>query len=493
MKKMLLRTAIVLLAVAMLLGCFAACGKNGEPSAATEEPNVGEGTTAEEIHLDFPQEDNGNKDIVILLPSELDYDIQTTASSESVANEVFKRNENVQDYLGIALKFTPVEGEWSKRTQFNDRIRTSAMGDPAEFDLVSGLVSCTFAACAMEGLFLNVNTVSNVLNLENEWWVQNLNDDFAINDNLYGVLGDLSLSIYKQMAVIYFNQNMISTYGMDSPYQLVRDGEWYVSTLMEMAMEVEQSVDGEYDPAVNTMGLIQSHVAGRGWLTALEIEIYDRSDTGYTMKQTPDERTINIYNYMYRMFSQENTIYSTDEDQADLYITAFRNNTALFSLGYIATVEQFREMTSNYGLVPLCKWDENQAEYHTPLTPSCAMYHLPVNTPDASLAAKTIEAMSFFSYRDVTPEYYEIALGYTYARDPDMREMLALVRATASLSFAGAYNTQIGSGASTIWNLFQMNEKWRSEDYVGDNLNTYWASNYSSWNVAIRLIYSRLS
>ena len=124
------------------------------------------------------------------------------------------------------------------------------------------------------------------------------------------------------------------------------------------------------------------------------------------------------------------------------------------------------------------------------------MWYVMSNTEKAELVGKTMEALSFFGYRDVTPEYYEVALGLTYARDENVQKMLKLMRETATLSRDTVY-TSAFSPAMT--NILQMSDGFRNPpsgketSRHGSNISTFWATNQSAWNTNARELFEKLS
>ena len=56
------------------------------------------------------------------------------------------------------------------------------------------------------------------INFDNPWWIQGMEDDLAIGGKLFGFIGDASLSMYKDISVIYFNKTLIYSYKLENPY-----------------------------------------------------------------------------------------------------------------------------------------------------------------------------------------------------------------------------------------------------------------------------------
>ena len=62
------------------------------------------------------------------------------------------------------------------------------------------------------------------LDLDREWWDQNINRDITVNDRLYFTTGDISLVTTIAMYNMVFNKTMFREKGWDMPYQDVENG-----------------------------------------------------------------------------------------------------------------------------------------------------------------------------------------------------------------------------------------------------------------------------
>jgi hypothetical protein len=88
------------------------------------------------------------------------------------------------------------------------------------------------------------------------------------------------------------------------------------------------------------------------------------------------------------------------------------------------------------------KYDEKQDTYHSSLGTSISVMLVPKTTGNVDLTSKVMESLCYYSYKDVVPKYYEVALKEKYSRDDDIKEMLEIIRSGATLSFA-MFNAQL--------------------------------------------------
>jgi hypothetical protein len=117
----------------------------------------------------------------------------------------------------------------------------------------------------------------------------------------------------------------------------------------------------------------------------------------------------------------------------------------LFTPLRIMHTDQIREMESDYGLIPLPKWNTEQAEYYTFVHDQYSIGGIPVSVQNPALTSAVMEAMASESYRFVTPAYYDIVLNGQYLRDADSSEMLELAMAGVKIDFGWIHTYSLSS------------------------------------------------
>jgi hypothetical protein len=107
-----------------------------------------------------------------------------------------------------------------------------------------------------------------------------------------------------------------------------------------------------------------------------------------------------------------------------------------------------------------------------------------------------MEVMGYLNRQDVVPEYYDITLGYTLARDENVVEMLAHIRAGAVIRWEYTFDRVF---SPSIWNMLQMDDQFRHpiaekvNVYHGENVVTWWTYNQQTWSNAVKALYEKLS
>ncbi len=122
----------------------------------------------------------------------------------------------------------------------------------------------------------------------------------------------------------------------------------------------------------------------------------------------------------------------------------------MFSPLRIMHTEQIREMESNYALIPLPKWDENQQEYYTFVHDQYSIGGIPLSVQDPSMVSAVMEAMAAESYRHVSPAYYDLVLNGKYIRDADSAEMLDIAMAGIKIDFGWIHTYSLSSCSQNL-------------------------------------------
>ena len=124
-------------------------------------------------------------------------------------------------------------------------------------------------------------------------------------------------------------------------------------------------------------------------------------------------------------------------------------------------------MEDDYGIIPYPKYDETQEEYRTTSHNAVSMMCFPVTVKDPEMSAIITEALCAESYRNVIPQYYDIALKAKGARDDESGEMIDLIRDSLIFDFGWVHSVPMGSIGTIMQELISNNNS---------GLSSAWAS-----------------
>ncbi len=411
--------------------------------------------TTEEL-LGFAQENN-NRTFTVFATSIKDYDFNVESERGDIVDDaVFKKDSLTEEYLGIDIEVIFEIGNWANRKTFNAKITNAYETGDNTYDLVNNAVVCTLPL-AQKGVLVNVNELQYT-NLEQPWYVANMVEDFGIKGKLYGIMGDHSLSLYKDLAVMFFNVNLWQEMRADVDlYELVRKGEWTLDKFIELTsgMAKDLNGDGLYDTETDCYAYFGEGVQTRSWLTALDIDIIDMNKDGTYNYYGLTDRLADAYD---KLIEYRTTVPGVSGmDSASTQNVGKTTPRDAFAAGRVAmmthrleSTEFIRDMDNDYGIIPMPKYDQAQENYISQVATSVSTFFIPQNQDDLDLISKFIECESYFGYTHVSPVYYESALKARYINDPNIYEMLDNIRENATASFLFVYSADFSNSPYTL-------------------------------------------
>lgn len=441
-----MKRKISLILLFSMFASLAACGDSG--AKQPESTTAGDSTTAEVTIKDilgFDKEDNGNKKFTIYADSNKSYEYDAEeATGDVVSDAVYEKNSAVEDYLGIEFEFRYAQCDWAVLDDFHAAITNDIMSGTGEIDLVSSVMVCTMPIVS-NGYFLEGKSLEYA-NFDHEWWLSDMYSRFSIAGKLHGFLGDASLSLYKDMSVIFFNKRIWDEFKAPDPYELVRNNEWTLDKFIETCsgMSKDLNGDGNYTLEDDQLSFLAERVPAGTFQTDLELKMVELDKNGTPQYVGLTERFQTAYEKLQKFYSGDDmiTMYSID-DHTYKTMKTFAEGRVATMVNFIYSTEYMRDMKDDYGIVPVPKFDENQEKYHAQLGTSTTMLFVPVTTKSPELTSKVMESLAYFGNKLVAPKYYEVALKEKYARDTEIHEMLDLIRDGAALDFLFVYGTSL--------------------------------------------------
>ncbi|MBQ2726154.1 MAG: hypothetical protein IJF78_10640 [Clostridia bacterium] len=445
--------ALWILASLLLSGCGTETQEQTESAAADTEEIAGQ---AEQItpavKFDLASADYGQADICILSGEHAEYEYMIEEETGEVMNDaIYIRNRNTEELLNVKFNFVSAPN-WTSDGMFYTMIRTDVTAGDNSYGIVNGL-NCWTNPLIFEGMFRRLDNISTI-NLENPWWVPGLSLDGS--DNVYFAFSDASLSLYKDLYVIFFNQTILEQNGAVNPYDLVENGTWTIDAFLSLANEGSMDLNGDGTITLkdDRIAYVAKHAANRAFLTSTDTSIFRANDDGTPKLEGISTRLADAYDKLRPFFSDGTKTYLDTEPDMILLSNPFIEGRVLFLTNCLGAVEGMRDMADDYGIVPLPKYDESQSAYRSQLATSTSALYMEATASETEMLGQVMETLGYFSYKDVVPVYYETALNAKYARDEQVQNVLAIVRENASTNIDFTYNTIFWT--NDVFNLAQM-------------------------------------
>lgn len=449
MKKRSLLAGICLLAV--LNGTFSSCAETKESSDSSSVTDVNEtepvveAVEEEETIPDsgLPEMDFGGANYRISCCGQSDADVLYVEelTGEVLNDEIYERNVLVEDtYNFNIVAENTCSGDYTAHTAVMKTL--CAAGDDA-YELVSGHVVGTCNS-AIEGYFLNLYDVE-YLNFSAPWWAPQSVEQMTV----YGKMFTINSAIeYRELAgadVLFFNKELMNQFGMELPYERVREGTWTMESFMADTRDiyVDSNGNGERDQE-DTYGYT-TQVEQTGFLTSCNANVLSHTeDGGYEITLLSD-KTVKLVEWVYDFYYESVGTYtgSWRSNYDNYYIPVFTNGHAAYAYSSLSAASGiFRDSEIVYGIVPMPKFDESQQEYHTFI--STNLYSIPITCQNTELSGFGFEVMTYYGFYNILPTYYEITLKGKAADSPDDVDMLTIINNTLEISFAYCYDNWQG-------------------------------------------------
>lgn len=364
-------------------------------------------------------------------------------NGEVVNDAVYDRDLDVEERLNLTINYellddtnTPVNNNVTAGTDFYTLHVGSAV------DTVQH---------GINGNYYNLLGERPVyLNLEQPWWSRYYTEQSEIKGASFFATGDLCFSLTKLSFVTFANMQMVANLNLENPYDLVREGTWTFDKEMEMAAiaYVDKNGDGVADKNDSYGMSMAGQIGLDPYWSAFDLTIISRDSDGTPTLGVDQEKMTSVIEKLDSYYKKVDFVYvvpnSSDAEQ-DEVAKMLSEDRMLFSPLRIMHTEQIRDMESEYALLPLPKWNEEQDNYYTFVHDQYSIVGIPLSVQDPAMAGAVMEAMAAESYRHVSPAYYDLVLNGKYIRDPATAEMLDIAMAGIKIDFGWIYTYSLNS------------------------------------------------
>lgn len=445
------------LILAALLLASAASGCGSEPTQSDDTTNGSdnsESTTGKADEYNYPKLDLGGQDFVFITRDGVANMYNTIEVDEQngdlLDDAVYKRNIAVEDMYNLNIVNV-------KTTEINEDIQLAVNSGDNVYQAAYPLTN-TLGSMVLEGMFWDLNKGSG-FNFDREWWDQAVMDDVKIGDEkaVYFANSDLSLLNFEATWCLYFNRRMVEDLQLDLPYQTVRDGKWTFDELYKY-ISAGANLNGDENFYWNKDGkcvygftsMVPDFIT-QCYVSSDEKQI--KFEDGTPKLMVGSDRFYQVTETFKKIFGETGTaFFSNDSSNGSHYELVFGAGRSMFTAGEIKGGNGggvYSEMKDDYGIVPMPKFDENQKSYISPIAVWTYFLTVPVSNPDIETASIVLDTMSYLSYRDIVPIYYDVVLQVKHIRDEETSEMLDIIRSTRTYYTAYAF----GFGADIRNNL----------------------------------------
>ena len=344
--------------------------------------------------------------------SVFDYEEQT---GESVDDAIFNRNRKVEEKLNMTIEVIyPTSKDCQK-----DFVKIMSAGEDA-YDAIFNK-SLEISANMASGYLYNLYELDDI-DLDQPWWYPTFNQNMILEGNkLYQAATPAHLMSFDMTVACYFNKNILDKYNIDMPYDTVRSGSWTYDEMLNLMKQcINLNGDETFDEEGNSTFGVSTFGGWLGILSGNADGLVKTTDDGAPYFAGASEKFYNLIDKMSNVFGGD----GHHCGNAETYDELFYEGRALFSLISIGNASVFRDMDNEYGILPAPKYSKEE-DYKSPMGISLLL-GIPSISTTAEKTAAAFNALSYYSYNEVFPVYYE-SLCYKGLRDDDSIDMLGII------------------------------------------------------------------
>lgn len=433
MKNQKVRLLSLLLAIVMTvsaLAVFTSCGENEEPNTDIPETQGADGTAKENetdkyVAYDTVEKEKFGREFVVMSREDMVEEYLVEKITGEILNDlVYERNAVVTEDLDIEI--VVVDG--GDYTAVNSELISQVSSGDDEYDMFTGH-KVAFMNCAQGNYLYDLNTITS-MDLSQPYWDQACREDLSLMGKNFMMTGDIDPASMLISACFVFNKKLNTELGKTEPYELVDNNQWTLDTYLAQVQDVSQDLnsDGVYSYADDLFSnTIWSLDGGFSMFYGAGGKFVSINDVGEPELTYSSEHVIDIYEKLYKAVITENAFWLPVSEIANYGINyaIFTNDRALYCDITLAKItNMLAEMESDYGIVPVPKYDEAQEEYLSFVNGSSPFVMLAQTEKDPEFVGTVLEAMAAYNYDNLTPKMYEIVTKLQAARDPDSSRMV---------------------------------------------------------------------
>jgi len=367
-----------------------------------------------------------------------------------INDTVYKRNRAIESLLDITIY---EEGDLEFREPMA-RCKKMVLAGSDEADVI--FTESFYAASVVGDKFMhNLYDIGDV-NWENPWWEDTIREFFTINDKLYFTYSPMHLHYYESLVTPLFNKDIAREKQLENIYETVKEGKWTIDKMASLAQGIvdDKNGDGVMNVEDDLYGIAASMNLVVYMPLAAGCRYTEKGDDGKIVFVGNNERLISTVEKLNGIFGGTDRVIGTTE-----YSRLFQENHSLFFLDVLGRVKDFRAIDMDFGIIPLPKYDEEQADYISSTYKGGSVMLVPSSNKAYDEIGTILEYFGAYSYRDLIPAYYEINIQGQQTRDEESVEMLEIMleKITADLDVIygwgdveGKVNKAVSSGEGFV-------------------------------------------
>ncbi len=345
---------------------------------------------------------------------------------EILNDSVYRRNMRVMEAYNCKMTFYP-SGDNSVVMQ-----NVQAGVDFAGVHFSGGVDKSLLLA--QQGFYYDLYELE-ALKLDQPWWDQRFKDTMEFYGSLYFMVGDIDIGEELKTYFIMYNKKLHTDYDLPDVYEMVLNGTWTLTEMYAMAKGMARDINGDGDfTTVDQYGFI----ADKRWAwyqycaSGREAVYFDEKSNEFAT-DVDDEIVYDILEQVFEVGLDRTTSmivdghysYLFDDDKWGGGTSIFMQDRALFLSERFARLIPFRDMESDYGILPYPKYEAAQDGYYC--FADADPLGVPVTASDLHAIGLITEALAFESKFELQPAFYEAYIDEKLLRDETSKQIIDII------------------------------------------------------------------
>ena len=347
----------------------------------------------------------------IELPTTINYAAEE--SGEIVNDTLYARDRWLEENYTVTVQYT-VDNESGKPQKLSQMILA---GDDVYDLIIEDLATVARGLAEINGTY-PLNYIDTI-QLEEKYWMPELNEQLKIGGNLFFSSSAISPRYYGSVYLIMFNRDMAEDLKLPDFYQMVTDGTWTLDVMMECAGKAfsDSNGDGQITEE-DTIGLIYEVLTPESLVMASGYH-YVENINGSLKVMLENEAVVTLMQKISN-FLQEDCVVRKGYGSTFDVNKAINNGTVLFHNPATCNLAGFRDLTYDYGILPMPKDSVEQdsyISYSQPWASACPTIPITVTGDRLKMTGTLTNAMAAYGYDYIRPAVYDNVIQLKGTRD----------------------------------------------------------------------------
>lgn len=405
-----------------------------ETEVETEAPTLDKNAEIAATKAEIGQPDWGKKSFTCLVSEDFkseicaeDGTVDGEGGSSQVLNDaVLARNLRLEEACDLTFDYIVKNVD-----SMTPAIRNEAASPTGDFILIDYKMRDGSTTQALAGNLRDWQSMD--IDIDRSWWDSGT-ADFALRGKTYFMTGDANYHDDNFTYVMIFNKDMRKTYEATIPdlYQTVLDQEWtldYFNTIIQ-GISADNG-DGVWDEN-DTYGFVATYEGNTFFIGAgLRYIKNDRSMAAPELALDADmDKAMEVLELTKTVFHANHATYMSPLGEEGKGLSCFQNGRAMFYSEIASYLPRLSsEMDTDYGILPIPKYDKAQQNYRTWTycgAPALSVT-VAVSDEDAVTVGKIIQWYAMLSSEEVKPAFYDVMLTGQSVRDEESIRMLDII------------------------------------------------------------------